>query len=142
MPSSLDKNPDLAVGLKLPFGPGQSNFALNFTTVDQTKTNLMNLLLTQKGERFMQPNFGTDLRRILFEPNDERIESRIKQEIVDAVNYWLPYISIDKLETVRKSKSIDEYSVNVVIGFSLKADKFSESAITFSFNSDASVDVT
>ena len=55
MPSSLDKNPDLAVGLKLPFGPGQSNFALNFTTVDQTKTNLMNLLLTQKGERFMQP---------------------------------------------------------------------------------------
>ena len=41
MPSSLDKNPDLAVGLKLPFGPGQSNFALNFTTVDQTKTNLM-----------------------------------------------------------------------------------------------------
>jgi hypothetical protein len=127
MPSSLDKNPDLAVGLKLPFGPGQSNFALNFTTVDQTKTNLMNLLLTQKGERFMQPNFGTDLRRILFEPNDERIESRIKQE---------------KVSTIREVKQIDEYTVNVIITFSLKADAFSQSSIQFAFGSDSSVEVS
>lgn len=142
MPSSLDKNPDLAVGLKLPFGPGQSNFALNYTTIDQTKTNLMNLLLTQKGERFMQPNFGTDLRRILFEPNNERIESRIKQEIVDAVNYWLPYVAIVKVSTIRKVKQIDEYTVNVIITFSLKADAFSESSIVFAFGSDSSVEVS
>jgi phage baseplate assembly protein W len=142
MPSSLDKNPDLAVGLKLPFGPGQSNFALNFTTVDQTKTNLMNLLLTQKGERFMQPNFGTDLRRILFEPNDERIESRIKQEIVDAVNYWLPFVAIVKVSTIREVKQIDEYTVNVIITFSLKADAFSQSSIQFAFGSDSSVEVS
>ena len=142
MPSSLDKNPDLAVGLKLPFGPGQSNFALNYTTIDQAKTNLMNLLLTQKGERFMQPNFGTDLRRIIFEPNTERIEGRIKAVIVDAVNYWLPYITINKIETLKQTKDIDEYVVNVVVSFSLKADKFSEAAMTFSFNSDSSVEVT
>ena len=87
MPSALDNNPDLAVGLRLPFGPGQSNFALNYTTIDQTRTNLMNLLLTQKGERFMQPHFGTNLRRIIFEPNVDGIERSIKEEIVDAVNY-------------------------------------------------------
>jgi hypothetical protein len=141
MPSQLDKNPDLAVGLKLPFGPGQSNFSLNYTTIDQAKTNLMNLLLTQKGERFMQPEFGTGLRRIIFEPNTERIEGMIKGEIVDACNYWLPYIKLNKLDTVRDTKNLDEYSVNVNILFSLKADKFSEAAITFTFNSDASVEV-
>jgi phage baseplate assembly protein W len=142
MPSSLDKNPDLAVGLKLPFGPGQSDFALNYTTIDQTRTNLMNLLLTQKGERFMQPNFGTGLRHLIFEQNIEGIEGRIKSEIVDAVNYWLPYITINKIETLKQTKDIDEYVVNVVVSFSLKADKFSEAAMTFSFNSDSSVEVT
>jgi phage baseplate assembly protein W len=142
MPSSLDKNPDLAVGLKLPFGPGQSNFALNYTTLDQTRTNLLNLLLTQKGERFMQPQFGTNLRRIIFEPNESGIERSIKEEIVDAVNYWLPYIKLNKIDTIREVKQIDEYVVNVVITFSLKADAFSESTITFAFGSDSSVDVT
>tara|TARA_B100000287_G_C20569716_1_gene756040 strand:- start:580 stop:1008 length:429 start_codon:yes stop_codon:yes gene_type:complete len=141
MPSMLDKNPDLAVGLKLPFGPGQSDFALNYTTIDQAKTNLMNLLLTQKGERFMQPDFGTGLRRLIFEPNTDRIEGRIKEEIVDSVNYWLPYIALTKVDAVRHSKNIDEYSVDVNITFSLKADKFSEAAITFAFNSDSSVEV-
>mgnify|MGYP003112043593 FL=1 len=142
MPSALDNNPDLAVGLRLPFGPGQSNFALNYTTIDQTRTNLMNLLLTQKGERFMQPHFGTNLRRIIFEPNVDGIERSIKEEIVDAVNYWLPYIKLNKIETTREDKQINEYRINVDIAFSLKADAFSDSTITFAFGSDSSIEVT
>ena len=47
------------------------------------------------------------------------------------------YIQYDKVD----SKNIDEYSVDVNITFSLKADKFSEAAITFAFNSDSSVEV-
>ena len=38
-------------------------------TIDQALENLKNLLLTRIGERYMQPNFGTQLLNILFEPN-------------------------------------------------------------------------
>ena len=44
----LDKfeSEDIALGIALPFGPGQSNFKLNYTTLDQARTNIVNLLLT------------------------------------------------------------------------------------------------
>ena len=72
---------DVALGIKLPFGSGQSNFALNYTTLDQAKTDVVNLLLTHKGERFMQPRFGTNLRRFLFQPNTSRLEGEIREEV-------------------------------------------------------------
>ena len=90
----------------------------------------------------MQPHFGTNLRRIIFEPNVDGIERSIKEEIVDAVNYWLPYIKLNKIETIREVKQVNEYKINVVIAFSLKADAFSDSTVTFAFGSDSSIEVT
>ena len=72
---------DIGIGIALPFGSGVSNFKLNYTTLDQARTNIVNLLLTHKGERFMQPDFGTNLRRFLFQPNTSRLEDEIKAEI-------------------------------------------------------------
>ena len=110
----LDKNPDLAVGLKLPFGPGQSDFALNYTTIDQAKTNLMNLLLTQKGERFMQPDFGTTLVDSLFEQNSEELVRRIQDGLNEDIEFWLPYIIVDNIEVVRTP---DQHLVDVSLNF-------------------------
>ena len=72
---------DVGIGIALPFGPGVSNFKINYTTLDQAKTNIINLLLTHKGERFMQPEFGTNLRRFLFRQNTQNLadNSLVKQ---------------------------------------------------------------
>ena len=57
-------------------------------------------MISRKGERYEQPNFGTDLLNILFEPNVSGIKSFITDTITDAVQYWLPYISITGLDIV------------------------------------------
>ena len=73
-------------------------FAVNFTSINQAKSNLQNLILTRKGERLMQPEFGCDIWKIIFEPIIEGdIESKIEQSILDAVNTWLPYLNIDTI---------------------------------------------
>ena len=43
-------------------------FAVNYTTIQQAKDNLINLIMTRKGERVHQPEFGCDIWKILFEP--------------------------------------------------------------------------
>ena len=81
----LDLNPSTGVGVSLPFnGPGVFN--TNYTTKDQTKSNLINLVLTEPGERVYKPFFGVGLNSLLFEQNIDkdilqlRIEEAISQD--------------------------------------------------------------
>ena len=72
--SNLEKdlNPDTFIGISLPLDYGsQGFFNQTKTTLQQVGHNIQNLLLTQKGERLGNPNFGSNLMRILFEPNNE-----------------------------------------------------------------------
>lgn len=98
-------------------------FSVNFTTIDQAKSNLQNLILTKKGERVMQPEFGCDIWKILFEPIIEGdIESKIEQTILDAVNMWLPYLNIDTILFDYDENDIDTNRLSLELQFSLKSN--------------------
>jgi phage baseplate assembly protein W len=99
-------------------------FAANFTTLSQAKDNLKNLILTRKGERVMQPEFGCDIYKILFEPNtnDTIFEDKIESLITNAVNLWLPYINVDRINYYSTDDEIDRHIVNIEIQFSLASN--------------------
>ena len=61
----VDINKRQAIGVKLPFD-SPSVFTSTFTTKEQVKSNLINLLLTYPGERVLNPQFGVGLRNYLF----------------------------------------------------------------------------
>ena len=87
----LDLQKNISIGVDLPFNsPGV--FRVTYTTKDQTKANLINLLLTQTGERVMNPEFGTELRKFLFEGITDKNSDRLiatgfnpKKNVEDAV---------------------------------------------------------
>jgi phage baseplate assembly protein W len=94
----IDLLPDVAVGIKLPFnGKSGTLFDLSYSTQDQAISNLKNLLLTRRGERIMEPYFGTTIQDALFEPNTEELIATIQNSVTEAISYWLPYIIIDSL---------------------------------------------
>jgi len=95
-------------------------FSVNYTTLTQAKDNLKNLILTHKGERLMNPEFGCDIWKLLFEPIIEgEIDSKIENTIVDAVSIWLPYLNIDEIIFDYDSNDIDNHRIGLDIKFSL-----------------------
>lgn len=110
-------------------------FSVNFTTIDQAKSNLKNLILTKKGERLFQPDFGCDIWRILFDPIIEgEIETKIESYILDAVNNWLPYLNIDTILFDYDSLSIDVNKITLEIQFSLKANRSIGNSVIIDIN--------
>lgn len=94
----IDLQPDVAVGIKLPFvSKSGVLFDLSYSTEEQAISNLKNLLLTRQGERIMQPLFGTTIQDSLFEQNTEDLQTAIKDSITEAIDFWLPYITINQL---------------------------------------------
>lgn len=93
----IDFKPDVAVGIKLPFGKKSGLFVQSYTTEEQAISNLKNLLLTKKGERPFQPEFGSDVYALLFENINADVETRLIDTLREDINFWLPYIIIDDI---------------------------------------------
>ena len=96
-------------------------FSTNFTTLKQAKSNLINLILTKKGERLMQPEFGCDVWKALFEPIDN-IEALIENSIINAVSIWLPYLKIDEIIFDYDDNDIDTNKIILDVKFSLESN--------------------
>jgi phage baseplate assembly protein W len=129
--NDITKNPDIAIGVKFPFN-GKGIFSKSFTTDEQASTNIKSLLLTRKGERFEQPNFGTDLLNVLFEPITIGIKEFIEETITSAVSFWLPYIEISRLDVVT-SEDDDTlvHEIKISIGFSVIGTGSEQTIIIF-----------
>ena len=87
------------IGVTIPFNNPNGIFFQSYTNRVQVFSNLKNLLLTAKGERYVQPEFGTNIRTVLFEniSSEEDFEASIKNEIQSAISYWMPYLIIRDL---------------------------------------------
>ena len=80
----LDLQKNIVIGVSLPFNAA-GVFNKTYSTKDQIKSNLINLLLTDKGERIMNPEFGTDLRRSLFDNMTNLNSEILKLKIIDSI---------------------------------------------------------
>jgi len=110
-------------------------FAVNYTTLTQAKYNLVNLILTKKGERMGQPELGCDIWRILFEPIiDGDIDSRVESTIMEAVAQWLPYIQINQIYLEYTNEDIDRNGFTVEIDFSLANNPAISDSVTINVN--------
>jgi len=95
----LDLQKNIAIGVSLPFnGPGV--FKSTYTTKDQIKSNLINLLLTDKGERVMNPNFGTNLKRFLFEGITNNNIETLKDNILSSILTYIYEITVTNIVLV------------------------------------------
>jgi len=95
----LDLKPNKAIGVQLPLG-GDPLFKLSYTTEEQAISNLKNLILTRKGERPFQPQFGSDVYSLLFEQISSTLSSDLEDSLRADIKFWLPYIIIDDVSVI------------------------------------------
>jgi phage baseplate assembly protein W len=88
------------ININYPFKVSPEGFFLDLTTttIDAVKADLQHLLLTDKGERFYMPDFGTGLKKFLFDPGDQKNLEDIENELKVTVNKYLPGLSITGLQ--------------------------------------------
>ena len=72
--------------------PQAKTLAEDIETVYQSITNILN---TPIGERFFNPEFGSNLESILFEPMDSITEAKIFRLVIEAIERWEPRVRID-----------------------------------------------
>lgn len=118
-----------AYGFQYPTNGG-SIFEPTYTSYEAAKTNLRNLLLTAKGERIMQPEFGTGLHELIFEQMGDDFEDRLVDTITESVNFWLPYINIDEINVELTDEMKDKNQVGMDIKFSV-GDNVETDSVTF-----------
>lgn len=121
IPNGLQAPPaNVLVGPILPKDAGTPNAdQWDFTTATDISilvSSLKMLLMTNIGERIMLPDYGTNLRQIIFEQNLTGIDSMIQQEIVNAITKWEPRVQLQSIDVQRK----DDKSVEVIAAFTSK----------------------
>jgi phage baseplate assembly protein W len=111
-----------AIGITLPLTFGEHTFEQSFVTKDQVKSNIKNLLLTKKGERILQPEFGSGLQSLLFEPNVDDLGGKIEDTINESLEQWLPYVTAEEIDIDATDELRDNNRLNVSIKFRIGGD--------------------
>lgn len=111
--STLDLQPRKAVGVSLPFS-STSVFTSTYSTQDALKSNLVNHFLTEKGERFLNPNLGAGLRALLFDQMTEDKKDEIEGVVRNEISNWFPNLQVT---SVRVSNLPDSQTVTVYISY-------------------------
>ena len=125
--SPLDHNKNVKIGVAFPLD--DENMRSGTETVkEQVKANLINVLLTDAGERVNQPDFGVGLRRQLFENNID-LDS-LKEKINNQINRYIPQIS---LINVNVSQTEDGHKIFIVITYRINLDG-TRDAVQLNFN--------
>ena len=92
----LDLKPSTGVGINLPFN-GPTGINTTYTTKDAIKANLLNFLLTAKRERVMNPQFGSGLPDLIFEPVTDTFIDQAESLIYNGVELFFPQVQIQEL---------------------------------------------
>ena len=104
-----------AVGFSFPIN-GPAVFVQTFTTREQTKSNLINYLLTNKNERVFNPNFGADLRNLLFENVLDRTTDELQERIQNDINNYFPQV---KVEQIKFDNQADNNTINFILVYTI-----------------------
>ena len=124
----IDLNPNLAVGVNLPFS-GPSVFISNYLTSDAIKNNLINYFLTNPGERPLNPTFGGGLKSFIFQQINENSIDGLKENVSLKLETYFPNVIINSLDVLKRD---DENAVVVQLKYSIANSNINDN-LTFQF---------
>ena len=124
-----DLKPRVAIGVDIPFNaPGV--FRSNYQTKDAIKANLLNIFLTNKGERIGNPEFGVGLRDFIFEQISSQNLDGLQENIQSQVEEYIPNINIVSLDITGNE---DQNEINLSLSYALPSTNIEDKIeLTFS----------
>ena len=103
-------------GIKYPFTTNLDNgqfIDVNLSLQSKIRSVLMHVIFTPKGQKIRDPEFGTDLIRNIFEPNEQQTWTRIQDAISKAITKYLPNITLNNIEMLKNEDNPSEVFVKI-----------------------------
>jgi uncharacterized protein len=123
-----------AIGITLPLQRGNTGyFEQSFDTLTQVKSNFINLILTRRGERVHQPEFGCRLHEYLFEPMTPENIDGARRSVLDAVERWMPFLELVQFEFDASPENIDKNELRLYVGYRLRKNPNIRDSIILTF---------
>ena len=85
--------------------------------MERINQSIFTILSTFKGTRFMIPLFGSDLQKLVFEPNDFVLVDRVKVEVYDALSLWERRIKITNIVIDNTSDAVPDNTIFIIINY-------------------------
>jgi phage baseplate assembly protein W len=108
-------------GIKYPFTSTdiENYFVdLNSSKKNKVRSQIMHVIFTPKGQRVRMPEFGTDLIKYIFEPNESNTWKSVKTEISEAVSRYVNNVSLNDIQVARSEENPN--TIFVRIDYSVK----------------------
>jgi phage baseplate assembly protein W len=106
------------LGIRFPFTSIDAEgffIDLDYSPHKEIKSDIIHLLFTPKGQRFMMPDFGTRLLEFIFEPKDDITMVDIKIEIEEAIKKFIPGVKMTDLKVSESDN--EDYTANVELKY-------------------------
>ncbi len=109
------------VGIKTPVSlseTGKSFLEMHDNFPDQVHDNLLNLILTNHGERLGLPDFGANLSELTFEMQEEDTQAEAMRRVSKAVRKYMPYVSLETFSPIVENfdnKAVAK--IGIVLGY-------------------------
>jgi phage baseplate assembly protein W len=118
----LDTKPSTAIGIGIPFN-GSAVFNSTYLTKDAIKANLINYFLTNKNERYLNNEFGANIKAFIFEQINNDSLSFLKDDIQTKINQYFPNIEVNNIEVTQPQ---DTNIINVSLNYSIPYTNISD----------------
>jgi phage baseplate assembly protein W len=122
----IDVGSRVAIGVSIPFNAPQV-FTQTYTTQDQVKSNIINFVLTNKGERVFNPTFGSNIRKYVFEQVTPSSIKNLQTQLLEELSLYFPNVRFGNLII---TPIFDENTINIKINYSIYGDSLNEINIT------------
>lgn len=112
----------LGKGLRFPFAFAKRSGGAQVSTVTSMDhahihESILQILGTRPGERFMCPEFGSRVKDLVFEPNNQILRGLLRHYIIDAIERWEKRVYVTEVSFDNSPEATDAYTLYVSISY-------------------------
>lgn len=112
----------LGKGLRFPFAFARRSGGAQVSTVTSMDhahihESVLQILGTRPGERFLNPEFGSRLKDLVFEPNDSILKGLIRHYVIDAIERWEKRVYVTDVTFDDSPETVDANTILVRISY-------------------------
>ena len=122
----IDVGSRVAIGVSIPFNTPQV-FTQTYTTQDQIKSNIINYILTNEGERVFNPTFGSNIRASDFEQTTPSVISNLQSQLSEGLSSYFPNVNF---KSIQITPNFDENTINIQVYYSIYNNPVTQINIT------------